>query len=218
MIGQNPFTEEGRTRFRNFERRLAGYLIASLFLGVLAGFGFFRLWTKAHLTPLQKIYLTQYGLGSIKGAMSEKTSSKYRLLTYQAPDASGKTATTGVTDGQAHPVRDSEGRLIRNETGFVFAWNGRSGGELSWRKMKVNDRQMTALLRDHNYEEESFFGLLAPSAVTGLVVFLTGAVGLIVFDQRLNKKYEEGKFLRGTRLIRPEKFKSESGSLGLGVP
>src|SRR5262249_51895292 len=181
MIGQNPFTEEGRTRFRNFERRLAGYLIISLILGMVAGFGFFRLRTRANMAPLQKLYLMQYALGSIKAAVSERTMSKYKLLTFQVRDASGKIATGGVTDAQVHPVRDSEGRPVRNETGFVFAWNTPRQGELSWQRVKVNDRQMTTLLREHNYEEASFFGLLLPSGLAGLIVFLTGAVGLIVF-------------------------------------
>lgn len=218
MIGQNPFTEEGRTRWKNFERRLAGYLVIAFVLGLLAGFGFFRLWTRANMAPLQKLYLMQYALGSIKAAVSEKTSSRYKLLTYQVADASGKTATGGVTDAQVHAVRDREGRPIRNEAGFVFAWNGRSGGELSWRRIKVNDRQMTTLLCEHNYEDESFFELLIPSGLAGLIGFLTGLTGLIIVDQKLNRKYEEGVFLRGTRLVEPEKFKLEGKTPGLGVP
>jgi predicted negative regulator of RcsB-dependent stress response len=75
MIDQNLFTEEGRTRFRNFWRRLGGYLIVSLILGVLAGFGFFRYWTRANMTPLQKLYLRQYCLGSAKALVSKKTAS-----------------------------------------------------------------------------------------------------------------------------------------------
>ena len=218
MIGQNPFTEEGRTRFRNFERRLVGYLIISFVIGLLAGFGFFRLWTRANMQPLQKIYLKQYGLGSLKALVSGKAASKYLLLTCSVTGPNGQVAAGGVTDDQVHPVRDREGRPVRNENGFIFTWNMPRLGELSWRKVKVNDRQMVALLRDHHYEEESFFELLTPAAITGLFVFLAGAVGSIVFDQRLNKKYEEGKFQRGTRLIQPEKFKLETDSPGLGVP
>ena len=114
--------------------------------------------------------------------------------------------------------QDAEGRPIRNESGYLFAWNTPRQGELSWRRIKVNDWQMTTLLREHNYEAESFFELLMPSGLAGLVVFLIGAVGLIVFDQKLNKKYEEGKFVRGTRLVQPEQFKFEGQSPGLGVP
>jgi hypothetical protein len=42
MIGQNPFTEEGRTRFRNFGRRLTGYLILSLIVGIGVGWWYFQ--------------------------------------------------------------------------------------------------------------------------------------------------------------------------------
>lgn len=170
------------------------------------------------MEPLQKLYLSQYFLGSIKAAVSARASSKYKLLTYQAPDSSGKPTTVGVTDVQAHPVRDSNSRPIRNESEYVFAWRGRPRGELAWRKMKVNDRQMVALFREHNYEGESFFDLLIPSFVSGLLVFLICGVGTVTFDQRLNKKYEEGRLVRGTRLIQPEDFKVQAESPGLGVP
>jgi hypothetical protein len=222
MFDQNPFTEEGRTRFRNFGRRLAGYLILSLLLGSLAGFGVFRMWTRANLAPLQKLYLRQYGLGSLKAMASERGASRYTLLTCQTSDSTdGRAAIGGVNDAQVHPIRDAEGRPIRNENGFVFVWNSprfERQGELSWRKMTVNDRRMIALLREHNYEGTSFFGLLLPSVIAGLIVSAGGIVGLILLDQRINRKYEEGRFLRGTRLVQPEKFELNASPLGLGLP
>lgn len=218
MNNQNPFTEEGRTRLRNFSRRLIGYLVLAMILGAFAGFGWFRLRTRANMAPLQKLYLTQYFLGSVKAAASARMSSKYKLLTYQVPDSSGKITTVGVTDSQARPVRDSNGRPLRNESGYVFEWNGEAGRAIAWRKMKVNDQQMVDLFQEHNYEGESFFGLLIPSFITSLIVFVIGAVGLVVFDQRLNKKYEEGHLVRGTRLLQPEKFKIQGESPGLGIP
>src|SRR5262249_7830086 len=145
-------------------------------------------------------------------------SSKYKLLTYEALDSSGRTITVGVTDAQARPIGDLNGRPVWKEGGYVFAWNGRRGGELAWRKVTVNDRQMVALFQERNYEGTSFFGLLIPSIVTGSIVFLIGAVGLVAFDQRLNKRYEEGRLVRGTRLIQPEDFKAQAEPLGLGAP
>jgi hypothetical protein len=170
------------------------------------------------MAPLQRLYLTQYILGSVKASVSARASSKYKLLTYQAPDSSGRTTTVAVTDAQARPIRDSNGRPVWNESGYVFAWNGRRGGELAWRKVTVNDRQMVALFQERNYEGTSFFGLLIPSIVMGMIMFLIGAVGFVAFDQRLNKRYEEGRLVRGTRLIQPEDFKTQAEPLGLAVP
>jgi len=170
------------------------------------------------MAPLQRLYLTQYFLGSVKAAVSERSSSMYKLLTCQMTGAGGRATPAGVTDTQVHPVRDSEGRPVRSESGYVFAWNERPWGELAWRKVKVNDRKMVDLFREHNYEGTSFFGLLIPSIVTGLIVLFVGAAGLLVFDWRLNMKYEEGRLVRGTRLIQPEKFKVQGTPLGLGVP
>jgi hypothetical protein len=220
MAVQNPFTEEGRTRIRNFERRLGGYLFISALLGILAGFGMFRLWTRANLAPLQKLYLQQYGLGSLKAMVSGRAVSIYTLLSYQAANpATGSPATIAVTDGQVHPVRDEDGKPIRSEAGFLFDWNASpAGGKLAWRKVKVNDRTMTALLRDHHYEGMSLFDLFLPSLIFGSLAFLGSGIALVVYDHRLNRKYEEGRFLRGTRLIQPEKFEFKTGMPGLGVP
>jgi Type IV secretion-system coupling protein DNA-binding domain len=219
MIGQNPFVEEGRTRFRNFQRRLGGYLAICLIIGLLAGGGLFWRWTRAGMEPLQKIYLKQYVWGSVRAAVSRRSASKYRLLTCQVKDAAGRLAIGGVVDQQVHPVRDKEGRPIRSENGLIFAWNKPNRRELAWIERKMNDRQMVALLREHHYGGESFLRLLLPALITGLIITLGGTVGLVACDQRLNKKYEEGKFVRGTRLVRPEKFRSgKNGPPGLGVP
>ena len=79
--GQNPFTEEGRTRFRNFERRLGGYLLVSALAGLVAGFGTFRLWTRGGMRPLERLYLRQYALGSLKSLVSARSASRYTVLT-----------------------------------------------------------------------------------------------------------------------------------------
>jgi hypothetical protein len=218
MSNRNPFTEEGMTRLRNFWRRLLGYLVIGLILGALVGFGFFRLRTRAEMAPLQRLYLTQYFLGSVKAEVSARSRSKYKLLTCQMTGAGGRTSTASVTDAQVQLVRDPDGRPVRSQSGYVFAWSGRRWGDLAWREVQAPDREMVALLQEHNYEGRSFFGLLIPAIVTGSIVSLIIAAGLVVLDRRLNKKYEEGRLMRGTRLIQPENFEFQGESPGLGVP
>jgi hypothetical protein len=219
MFDQNPFTEEGRTRFRNFGRRLGGYLALSFVLGLLAGYGVWRTWTRANMQPLQKLYLKQYAIGSLKALVSEKAVSKYTLLTCPVSGPGGKQTTGGVLDDYVHPIRDSERRPIRNENGYVFAWNSKQyRGELFWQKITMNDRNMATIFRDYHYGGASFSELLWPAAIVGLCVFVCCSVALVVFDQWLNRKYERGKFLRGTRLVEPDKYVLESDSNGLGVP
>lgn len=220
MSSRNPFTEEGRTRIRNFWRRLIGYLVIAAVAGGLGGFGFFRLQTMANMAPLQRLYLKEYMLGSIKASVWGRASSNYKLLTYQALDSSGRRTTVGVTDAQAHPVRDPKGRAVRKEKEYVFEWNDGRKGELAWRTMRVNDEQMISLFQTHNFDGVSFVGLFIPSIATGLAVFILCAGVLVSLDLRLNKKYEGGELLRGTRLIKAENQNQnvQAEPLGLGVP
>lgn len=223
MAGQNPFTEEGRTRFRNFERRLGGYFLVSALLGMAAGVGCFRLWTRGNMTPLQKLYLGQYVLGSLKALASGRVASRYQLLTCRRVDpASGRKVMGGVTDAQVSPVRDPSGRPVRDENGFIFAWNpgerAPAGGVLAWRKLRVKDRRTVALFRAHHYGGAGLFDLLLPSLVIGSAVFAGATIGFAIWDRKPNRRYEQGRLLRGTRLVRPEKYRLKEGRPGLALP
>jgi hypothetical protein len=204
---------------RNFERRLGGYLLLSAILGIVAGYGQYRFWTRANMRPLEKLYLRQYFLGSLKAAVSAHADSRYTLLTSQYTDANGRKATGGVTDDQVHPVRDARGRPVRNARGYVFAWNPpNQKGDLSWQKIKLNDRLMCTVLRKQTYQGASFFAILLPSLISGLLVSGGATAGFIFYDVRQNRKYERGTFVRGTRHIEPENYELRGGRPGLGTP
>jgi hypothetical protein len=60
--------------------------------------------------------------------------------------------------------------------------------------------------------------LFLPALVACLVVALLGMAAAIMVDQRLNRKYEEGKKLRGSRLVAPALYEREvDGADGLGL-
>jgi hypothetical protein len=223
MIGQNPFTEEGRTRFRNFGRRLTGYLILSLIVGIGVGWCYFQYRTRASMTPLQKLYLRQYAFGSIKSAISARSLGKYRMLVCHLKDpVGGEMITSGVRDIHVQPVRDAEGRPVRTANGYVFAWNpllkGAAPGKLIWESLAVNNRQMCALMRTNYYDGYGPIDLVMPSLIAGLTALSLALAGLVTWDHRYNKKYEQGRRIRGTKLIDPDKYRPGKVRPGLALP
>ena len=59
MASRNLFTEEGRTRLRNFGLRLRSYLIVFLILGLLAGAFWFSNRTRVEMGALERLYFRQ---------------------------------------------------------------------------------------------------------------------------------------------------------------
>ncbi len=59
MPSTNPFTEEGRTRFKNFQRRLVSYFALWMFIGLGITYVGFWFTTRHKFAPLQRLYLKQ---------------------------------------------------------------------------------------------------------------------------------------------------------------
>src|ERR1051325_3968203 len=80
MASTSAFTEEGRTRIRNFQRRVSSYLIVWTLIGVLAAVACVYLRTRYGYRPLQRLYLSQYIRASVKSFLPLKKPSKYTVL------------------------------------------------------------------------------------------------------------------------------------------
>jgi hypothetical protein len=55
MASRNAFTEEGRTRFRNFERRIKTYFMLWIVIGLGVTIGCIYLKTRYGYRPLQRL-------------------------------------------------------------------------------------------------------------------------------------------------------------------
>lgn len=221
MPSTNPFTEEGRTRFRNFQRRLLGYLGVWLGLGLTAGLALFWYHTRGNFGPLQQLYLKQFAVASVKSSLFKTSASTYILLVRTVTDrATKKEVTLGCTDAQAYPLRDENGRVLRDNTGYFFKLHpGLEARYLYWKRSKIKDRDMAAWLRQNIYEETSFMGLFQPSFILGVVVFISGVGGTVLVDRRVNRRYEEGALVRGTISLMPKQYeKNKRRRRGLGIP
>src|SRR5688572_31613717 len=112
MASTSAFTEEGRTRIRNFQRRVSSYLIVWILVAAAASIACIYLRTRYGYRPLQRLYLSQYIKASIKSFLPLKRPSKYTLLVRVVRDAAtGKDRIFGCTDDQVTPIRDETGRV-----------------------------------------------------------------------------------------------------------
>jgi hypothetical protein len=214
MPSGNLFTEEGRTRFRNFGLRLWSYLLAFLALGVIVGALVFAHWTHGGMGPLERLYFRQYMKATVTSWALPNQPGKYVLLVSEREGTS-----IWVTDELVHPVLDDQGKVLRDKNGWLFKpYSGTEIDRPQWRRAQVRNSEMERWFRRSIYGGTGLPALFVPALVACLVVALIGASAAVMVDQRLNRKYEEGKKLRGSRLVSPAQYERElEGADGLGL-
>lgn len=222
-VRKDVFTEEGMTRLRNFQRRAVGYVALWLMVsvGVMAGL----LWLKVNfiLEPLQRVYLWQYVAASIKTTVSKRSQGKYTLLVRTVVDPpTSKDSFLRVTDEQAEPILDEDGGVRRDpKRGLMFALRpGITAKHFFWRVGRGRDMEMYQWMREEVYGGRGLLGLMTPVLMTGGVIFGSGMWLTIARDRRANKRYEQGRQIRGTRLQSPGEYAHEhrrADGLGLRV-
>lgn len=162
MASRNAFTEEGRTRFRNFERRIKTYLMLWIVIGLGVTIGGIYLKTRYGYRPLQRLYLRQYVKASLKSFLPLKKPSQYTLLVRVVNEpATGKERVLGCTDDEVTPVRDETGRVkFDPKLGPFFTLHeGLPHTFFYWRAVWQMDKQMYPWLKDQIYEGRSLAGL-----------------------------------------------------------
>jgi hypothetical protein len=223
MASQNAFTEEGRTRFRNFQRRIWTYLLLWVVVGLALTTGGIYLKTRYGYRPLQRLYLTQYAKASIKSLLPLKKPSKYTLLVRIVNDpATGKEQVLGCTDDQVTPVRDESGRVkFDPKLGPSFSLHeGIPHTLFYWRAVWQMDKQIYPWLKDQIYEGRSLAGLYGICFLPLPLIVALGMLVSIKLDLRMNSEYEAGVLLRGVRALKPKEYAREIGQreTGIGLP
>lgn len=206
------FTEEGRTRLRNFILRTRSYLAVFSILGIISGVLLFSQWTYKGFGPLEKLYFRQYlkatVLTQVNSLLPFKRleNGKYVLLI-----ATGRGGLTMVGDEEVYPALDEYGQYLRNQYGLVFrAHEGYRNPE--WRMVRWSNAQISAGFE--SIYGDTYLGLFWPALLGCLLVSFGGTAGAVTIDHLINRKYEDGKLLRGTRLIDIKDYAKEVG----GVP
>ena len=223
MASKNAFTEEGRTRFRNFQRRFSSYLIVWVLIGVAITVGCVYLRTRYGYRPLQRLYLSQYIKASIKSLLPLKRPSNYTLLVCVVNDEGrGKDLIFGCTDDQVTPVRDETGRVkFDSKLGPFFQLQpGIPHKYFYWRSLPQMDKQMYVWFRDQIYDGRSLAGLYWLCFLPLPLVVAVGMFASVKLDLRMNRDYEAGDLLRGVRILKAREYARELNSrdAGIGIP
>lgn len=223
MASKNAFTEEGRTRFRNFQRRFSSYFIVWILVGAAVTVGCVYLRTRFGYRPLQRLYLSQYIKASIKSFLPLKRPSRYTVLVRVVRDVgTGKDLIFGCTDDQVTPIRDETGRVkFDPRLGPFFELEpGIPHKYFYWRSLPQMDKSMYVWFRDQIYEGRSIVGLYGICFFPLPVVVAIGMFVSLKLDLRLNREYEAGDLLRGVRILKAKEYARElqGREAGIGIP
>lgn len=223
MASTSAFTEEGRTRIRNFQRRVSSYLIVWILVAAAATVGCIYLRTRYGYRPLQRLYLSQYIKASIKSFLPLKRPSKYTLLVRVVRDeAPGKERIFGCTDDQVTPIRDETGRVkFDPKLGPFFELQpGIPHKYFYWRSLPQMDKQMFVWFRDQIYGSRSLIGLYWFCFLPFPLIVALGMFASVKLDMRMNEEYEAGELLRGVRILKAKEYAREHKrqKAGIGLP
>ena len=223
MASKTAFTEEGRTRFRNFQRRISSYFILWILIGAGITVACIYLRTRYGYRPLQRLYLSQYLKASIKSFLPLKRPSRYTVLVRVVPDAgTGKELIFGCTDDQVTPIRDETGRVkFDPKLGPFFELQpGLPHKYFYWRSLPQMDKQMYVWFRDQIYDSRSLLGLYWMCVVPLPLIVAAGMFASVKLDLRMNRDYEAGDLLRGVRMLKAKEYAREikRRKAGIGIP
>src|SRR5919199_1266164 len=141
MANYTLWTEEGRTRLRNFQKRVNSYFVLWLVVGMMATVGSIYLRTRYGYEPLQRLYLQQYILSLFKSFLPKTKPSKYTFLVRVVEDkASGNDFILGVNDREVKLVADDKGKVKYDQGLPVFRLkDGIPYKDLRWMMVEQQD-------------------------------------------------------------------------------
>ena len=221
MASRSALTEEGRTRIRNFSGRLNSYLVLWVFVGLIAVVLGIWVRTRYGYLPLQRLYLAQYIKATLKSFIPSNRQSNYTILIRVINAKWNEEQAIGCTDEQVQPLRDESGR-VRFDPKFGPFFQLQPGiphKYFYWRRAPQNDLETYLWFRDHIYLGNSLVGLYWVCFLPFPFILVGGLILSAKLDLRINREYEEGRLLRGIRLLNHKEYASESKQIdGLGLP
>src|SRR5260370_1025929 len=140
------FIGDVRARLKNFARRTFVYFLFALVLALGGGYGIYRYWMVAHLTPLQRFYFGQYWDSSYRSYLRHTKSHCMILARTVADPRTQEDMTLGLTNSQIEAEVDDEGHLSLDQNGdptFTIkdGVNGVDAKSLLWWEPGFTDAQ-----------------------------------------------------------------------------
>jgi hypothetical protein len=178
--------------------------------------------TRYGYLPLQRLYLKQYTKATIKSFLPRTKPSNYTLLVRIAFDPSTRQEqVVPCTDAEVTPVRDESG-VVKFDPKLGPFFRLRPGiphKYFYWRVVRNKDREMYLWMREHIYQGKSLPGIYWVCFVPLPLIVSAGMILSVKLDLRVNREYEEGKLVRGIRLLKHNEYVRElQETTGLGLP
>jgi hypothetical protein len=192
-----------------------------VFVGVIAVVGGIWVRTRFGYEPLQRLYLAQYIKATLKSFIPSKRQSKYTILVRVIDTNRNEEQVIGCTDEQVQPVRDETGRVkFDPKFGPFFRLQpGIPHKYFYWRRAPQNDLETYRWFREQIYSGKSLVGLYWVCFLPFPLIVIGGMILSAKLDLHINREYEEGRLLRGIRLLSHKEYALESKQIdGLGLP
>lgn len=221
MPQSHLFHEEGRAR-RGSKLGLLLFTAFWLLTSCAVAYAVFKYHTKPNLSPLQRVYFSDYRASALLSLNPFDTKSTYTLLTRDGINPkTGQLEPLACRDEEVIPVFGGDGQFQLDRKGMpvlrLKEFYFRQSKRFYWDLITASDKAMNKWLRGYFYEGRSLKKIFLPSVLSGVLVFASGMGGALSFERRRIKRYLRGRVIRGTRELTPKEYARELRKRADGV-
>jgi hypothetical protein len=222
MSGSYLFTEQGRVK-RADKKIYMYFSLGALLLAFAVGCLAFNFFVYKKLTPLQRHYFGQFTRSAVSDAINPFREGRYSLIVRSLTDQKVKRPQVFLCrEEQMVENLDKNGDLKYDKNG-IPAVNLKSeipvdkNGFTIFRE-KIAHKIVYEQLSKNVFENCDYHEYFQVPAASAFGAFFFSLVGFGLWRNRTNKKWLEGKHLRGTRKLSTKEYaKQMKKSDGIGI-
>lgn len=222
------FNQESRILNGYFKATFLLTLVLMVPVAVAAGLFIWNRVTRPGMTPLQRLYLSEFRHSALNFGqlINPQSASSYMLLMRDEENRKSRETTTYLcANEEVYPQISPDGSFVRGADGnpVFFIRVEHKPKTFRWDRKKLSDKWMHDWFARKIYGVESFWDLFFPAAGTGVGTFFVGLLALnfgarSVMRRQIRRKLA-GKHQRGTRLLRPREYARQFAAAdGVGLP
>jgi len=204
-------TEEARTRRKNATRRFCVYATLMLFVTGAAIYLIHHYWISSTLSPLQVVYFKQYAKASLTSYLPNTRGRYTTLVAIVREPGTTKDLTFPMTDDNVDPVLDELGRIKFDPVHHpVFQLKSNIAAKrFGWTDDVVTNDRAYDWLKRIIYNGKSIPDIWRPAWLGGIILFVSGMIGLVALDLFAQRRYLKGEPIRGTRELSVRQYVRE---------